>query len=757
MSADYYELHDVEDRANCGAFQFERSRQLCDAIVRHRDYSLLGLFASLEDGTVSDEILVVDVECHGVPSRNPCGILFRERLALSVPADSKRLVSILALRRGFPTLIHQNQAPIDGPANLCLYFEPPPSVLRTWTPQKFLRRIQWWLEESAKGTLHATDQPVEHLFFASPFELVLPWNFDELRRHPDQRFVIRRGGPRPDRGEAYFVIPVSAGETDERAAVPIELVLPPIVQGQIERDPMTLGELSDLLSARGVDLLDVLDGAVHQRVDERGATEPADAFSVIMLHVPIARASGAEPERVTRRAFLVHKGPLRLGELTGTVFQFQNKYFREAGLGQRPSGPWRSEPVLPMEVLRFNTASAARRQSGITDPGPAGVLVGAGSLGAAMLDLWGRGGWGEWTAIDKDHVRPHNIARHVAYAQHVGLPKAYVVAQLHDAIAEGASRIVPVYADASNLSNGEVRAALTSSKLVVDASTTLEYPRLASIADELPRHISVFITPNANGAVLLAEDPQRSIRLRTLEAQYYRAVIEEPWGEHHLDGNLGTFWSGASCRDISGVLPYSRVLAHAGLLAEQVQRAAVREAPMIRVWSRDPDVGAVAMHEVPVAGERSVVVGTLSVFIDAGLEDKLRSLRQKGLPEETGGILLGYHDFNVNAVVLVDALPAPVDSLRSTAFFERGIQGLATAVNNATRRTAGIVGYVGEWHSHPEGYSAAPSGQDLFQLVYLALGMADDGLPAVSVIVSETDVQIIGGVVKHVTVNEHVP
>jgi integrative and conjugative element protein (TIGR02256 family) len=178
---------------------------------------------------------------------------------------------------------------------------------------------------------------------------------------------------------------------------------------------------------------------------------------------------------------------------------------------------------------------------------------------------------------------------------------------------------------------------------------------------------------------------------------------------------------------------------------------------MIRVWSRDPDVGAVAMHEVPVAGERSVVVGTLSVFIDAGLEDKLRSLRQKGLPEETGGILLGYHDFNVNAVVLVDALPAPVDSLRSTAFFERGIQGLATAVNNATRRTAGIVGYVGEWHSHPEGYSAAPSGQDLFQLVYLALGMADDGLPAVSVIVSETDVQIIGGVVKHVTVNEHVP
>ena len=50
---------------------------------------------------------------------------------------------------------------------------------------------------------------------------------------------------------------------------------------------------------------------------------------------------------------------------------------------------------------------------------------------------------------------------------------------------------------------------------------------------------------------------------------YYRAVIQESWGAQHLAGNLGTFWSGASCRDISVVLPYSRVTAHAALLAEK--------------------------------------------------------------------------------------------------------------------------------------------------------------------------------------------
>ncbi len=747
MSADFYELLGVEQLDGDGALQFERSRGLYESIVRHRDYALLGLFARREAGVVTDEILVVDVECHGVPSRNPCGIRFRERLALSVPADAKHLVTVLALRRGFPTLIHQNQAPIDGPANLCLYFEPPPSILRTWTPQKFLRRIQWWLEQSAKGTLHAADQPVEHLFFASPFELVLPWNFDELRQSYGQQFVVRRGGQRPDRGETYFMVPVGGGEIGERAAIPIELQLPPIVQGKIERDPVTLGELADLLSGRGLDLLTALDEAVHHRVDHQGASEPSDAFSIILLHVPVARAPGTKPERVTRRAFLLHKGPLRVGELTGALFQFEKKFFREAGLGQRPSGPWRSEPVLPMEVLRFNDASAARMQSGLADPGPVGVLVGAGSLGSAIVEFWGRSGWGQWSVIDKDHVRPHNVVRHVAYAQHVGQPKAHVVAQLHDAVAEGASRITPICADATDLSNNEVRAALTASRLVIDASTTLEYPRLASTLDELPRHVSAFITPDGNAAVLLAEDARRSVRLRTLEGQYYRAVINEPWGEHHLDGNLGTFWSGAGCRDISVVLPYSRVAAHAGLLAEEIQRAARGEEALIRVWSRNPDTGAVAMWEAPATEERSVAVGGLNVFIDAGLEAKLRTLRHQGLPKETGGILLGYHDFNVNALVLVDALPAPPDSDRSTAFFERGVHGLTAAVNDAARRTAGVVGYVGEWHSHPEGYSSAPSGQDLYQLVYLALGMSDDGLPAVSVIVSEDDVQIIGGIV----------
>ncbi len=111
-------------------------------------------------------------------------------------------------------------------------------------------------------------------------------------------------------------------------------------------------------------------------------------------------------------------------------------------------------------------------------------------------------------------------------------------------------------------------------------------------------------------------------------------------------------------------------------------------------------------------------------------------------------MLLGYYDFNIGAVVVVAGMPAPADSKSSQRSFERGVAGLADAVAEASRRTAGIVGYIGEWHSHPPGHSASPSRDDLVQLVHLALGMADDGLPAVQLIVGEHDLQVLQGMVK---------
>lgn len=753
MTGAFHELTGFGDVAHSDLLLLRRAKALAAAVRDATDYTLVQLLSRTMPGMGRIEALVVDIECDGVPSRNAAGIQYRERLALLVPEDQKALVEVIALRKSFPVLMHQNNGTRDGAASLCLYFEPTPTVLRTWTPQRFLRRIQWWLEQTAKDELHPADQPVEHLFFASKFELVLPWNLDALEGAGGTKMTVMRSQERPNGGVTFFLRPV---DYDNNASTPlashIRLTMPPVVQGFVERDPATLGDLADLLAQRGVDLLPPLIAALSDGIGSAGVPEEASAsFVVIILHIPMVREAGGMVQRIARRACLVQGDLRQLGVKAGALYLHDKRYYaevQESFLARAPATEWKSEPVFPMSVLQFLDDAAARKQSSLDDEGPRAALVGAGSLGSAMLNLWTRAGWGRWSVIDNDHIKPHNLVRHVAFAQHVGELKCDVVSDLSGAATDGAAIVMAVRGDACDLEARSLQEALTTAKLVVDASAALEYPRQASFQDNLPRHATVFVTPNGNGSVLLLEDQERSIRLRTLEAQYYRALIRQTWGARHLEGNLGTYWSGASCRDISVAMPYSRISAHASTLAEQVTLHARSDAACIRVWDRDPETGSISVYDVEAAAESRFDFGDLTVFYDRGLEAHLNALRLGALPNETGGVLLGYHDFNVGAIVLVDALPAPHDSQASPISFERGTANLMKAVQEASERTAGIVGYIGEWHSHPPGHSATPSRDDLLQLAEISLGMHGDGLPALQLIVGEESIQVIQGMVK---------
>ena len=753
MVEEFHELVGFSELVDPELLNLPRARALVAALRDTGDFTLVQLLSHSLPGAPPIEVLVVDVECDGVPSRNSAGIKYRERLALCVPEDPGALVEVLALRASFPVLMHQNHGTRDGAASLCLYFEPTRTVIRTWTPQRFLRRIQWWLEQSAKGELHPADQPVEHLFFASKYELVLPWDLDSLRSNAGVKMAVLRSKPRPDGGGTFFLRPISDGSNEPAGAASlIELTLPPVVQGFVERDPATLGGLAEMLSRRGVQLLPSLVAALSNGVGSAGVPAgKAESFVVIVVHIPMVREPGGEVQQVSRRAFLVLGDLRELGVKTGALYLLDKKYFTElqgSVLARAPATEWKSESIFPMSVLQFPDGTAARKQSSIHVEGPRGALVGAGSLGSAMLILWTRNGWGQWSVIDKDHVKPHNLVRHIAFSQHVGELKCDAVSELCGAATEGAATVTAVRGDACDAGVPAVMEALKAGSLVVDTSAALEYPRQASFQEELPRHVTVFVTPSGNGSVLMFEDKARSMRLRTLEAQYYRALIREAWGERHLEGNLGTYWSGASCRDISVAMPYSRITAHASTLAEQVMFLAQSEEACIRVWERNPDTGGILVHDVVATTERRLDFGELAAFYDDGLAAHLKVLRLAALPNETGGVLLGYHDFNVGAIVLVDALPAPSDSHASPGSFERGTSGLARAVQDASARTAGIVGYVGEWHSHPRGHSADPSRDDLVQLAELSLGMHEDGLPALQLIVGENDIQVLQGVVK---------
>jgi integrative and conjugative element protein (TIGR02256 family) len=130
------------------------------------------------------------------------------------------------------------------------------------------------------------------------------------------------------------------------------------------------------------------------------------------------------------------------------------------------------------------------------------------------------------------------------------------------------------------------------------------------------------------------------------------------------------------------------------------------------------------------------------VVLDDGIIERLRALRAERAPKETGGIIVGYTDQVSRTIYVVDVHPAPGDSVEEAVGFVRGVDGLHAAWKEVQERTASIVNYIGEWHSHPPQHGASPSWDDMTLVAQLGEVLARDGEPALMVIIAEDQFSI---------------
>jgi integrative and conjugative element protein (TIGR02256 family) len=87
------------------------------------------------------------------------------------------------------------------------------------------------------------------------------------------------------------------------------------------------------------------------------------------------------------------------------------------------------------------------------------------------------------------------------------------------------------------------------------------------------------------------------------------------------------------------------------------------------------------------------------------LAPRLNELLADNYPNETGGLLIGRVNRKWKRIYVTRILEAPPDSEGSPYAFKRGIQDVPEYVSNVYERTGGMIGYVGEWHTHPGGGS----------------------------------------------------
>jgi integrative and conjugative element protein (TIGR02256 family) len=742
---DYIPFGVVLSDAEAAILEPDPAAALLEACAADRAFTVLERRRWESQDSGASDVVVVDCVNDQVPSRNEVDIMVRERLALVLPRDPSNMPQVRALRTSFPQVMHLNHVPRGEPACLCLYAEPWAAARRTWTPQRFLRRVLSWLADTATKTLHRPGQAVEAMYFESPYDVVLPPNYRRLLEDADNVLVL--APVQRDVSRATFrglVVPRAAAEARAAASVvAVHVSADTIVHGGVERMPETLGELSDDFRSRGSEIFGALRAEVARLGSGGGVSPLAGQSCLLILSVPTKRSADGEVERVDIRGFHLHIELWQVGVAIGALTEVGGKYYPATIIGScadavATEGAWRDIELLPLTVKEAVTPTFARSAASVPELGADDmrIIAGVGALGSALADLWSREGWGRWTLIDPDFVQPHNVVRHIARDLHVGQYKVDAVKQIVDSTYyHGTRDTVTFRGDILGTGEPGLAESLKTAALVVDASTTLEVPRELSRREPLGRCVSVFFTPSGKASVMLLEDACRIVRLDDLEAQYYAAIVSNSWGEDHLVGHGGELCVGAGCRDVSHVISSELVQMHASIVARQVRLLSGSDAARMRVWICNDETCQVDMIDLPVRRPVRQRLDAWTVSSHEGVADKLRQLRLVGLPAETGGVIIGYVDQPLRTIYVVDVLPSPADSERTGSGFVRGVEGLAETLAQIGERTAGIVGYLGEWHSHPPFNAPRPSGDDVRLLDHCTRILALEGDPALMMIV----------------------
>ncbi|MHC3751510.1 Mov34/MPN/PAD-1 family protein [Stutzerimonas stutzeri] len=693
-------------------------------------------------GMSRTEYIVIDAGDGSVDAGNPGGIRRQERLAIGINPQYRVPILVHALRKDFPPLSHQHPRAPGHPRTLCLFDHDWSAVQISWTPERFIARMFWWLRESAQLKLHRDDQPLEQLFYMSPCQLILPANYSDYAAAGGKTLTFLRVGE----GQSLILRAVPfTPSAQSRAIQVVSIAVPPVDSTTVVELPDTLGALQDQLEVWGSDLSKPLYDSVFEAIAE--GVSPSEGVGeglLILLWVP--RTRQGEPERIDVLGFLMTSSLFELAKAFDMLGppDADGRCLRIALVGGQTGTDWRSLEPVPVEVRSALTANMARDLSAVSTENAQfeGVLAGLGALGGALADLWIRQGWGHWTFIDPDRLMPHNLSRHVAFDYGIGQEKVDVM-QGH------AARIYPdeplpgAIAKSILSQDADVLNALGQAQLVVDVTTTLHAPRELARTANAPRTASLFLTPSGLSSVMILEDQARQQRVDGMEGQYYRAILNNEWGREHLANHLGDRWVGGGCRDISVRISDECIHVHAGILSRQLRQSVAKPEARLCVWAYDEQSGAIASHEVSLSEVFTTTSNGWTIKYDAALVDKLKQARLAALPNEIGGSIIGITDLKARTLVIVDVLPTPPDSQSSPSHFIRGEKGQQEALEEVHGRTARVVDYLGEWHSHPDGVPARPSQNDESLLNTVHRKMSVEGLPALMVIVASNEVSFI--------------
>ena len=435
------------------------------------------------------EVVVFDVDVE-VSQLRVYDIRPRERLSAAFGVRDDTVPEILALRSTFPFVPHLNPREEEYPRSLCLYDQSFDELKLTWTPAAFVERVRWWLRETAKGTLHQEDQPLEPLLVGNFPPLVLPSDFLKSVCKDDKPQPLNIGVGTVGKGEV-FVAERDSNRRFRPGFLATGFCCPPHTHGVVRARPKSLKQLSEILAGTKLELISELRDRLKQW---QLSAEVLASYLILVIVLPKQRQSGGEIEHNEYWAFLLSKEISQLGAALGLW------EVRSGTVGGILGGTVNESLVdgIGVEVLNPTFTLSRTGAAALNGTSPSSLriaAIGLGALGSQVVMNLVRSGFGVWMGIDEDLVLPHNAARHELTQWEVGLPKAHSMQLRLNAILDEAA--MPGVLETNVLQPGANRAqledVLTNSDVILDLSANLAVGRkLAHYPNKDIRRCSLF-------------------------------------------------------------------------------------------------------------------------------------------------------------------------------------------------------------------------------------------------------------------------
>ncbi|MGK7898125.1 MAG: Mov34/MPN/PAD-1 family protein [Xenococcus sp. (in: cyanobacteria)] len=689
-------------------------------------------------------VFEVDVE---IGQRIVHDIKRQERIAITFAQNDNTMPEVVVLRDNFPKVPHINLSKEEYPRSLCLFDRPYEELKARWNAFFIIERIREWLTLTAKGILHEKDQPLEPLLLGFGIPIIIPHNLFAEQQDNITNVDIR--SKKNFDGTIFFVVNKLQQQSEVGSDLAITIKCPAQQHGIINYSPQNLEELHRFVSITGYDLIGELRTLFKKWISER---EKLNAKITFIVYLPKTRNRNDTIESTDIWAFLTNKTVREIGEDLGiweltTKVEALNRKDRTtlAWLGEVDTQRVGTETPLvilhPLFTLSRNTAAYF---NGINNPqNPKIVAIGAGALGSQVLINSIRAGYGDWTSVDKDYLAPHNLARHELDGEFVGYYKSYVLSKYAETIIDEDNVAKPIIADIINPKDKEeeLKKAYSTADVILDMSAALSVSKhLALEVQSDARRISIFLNPSGTDLVILAEDAERKIGLDHLESQYYWEIINRQELSYHLAIGNNDARYGRSCGDVSSRIPHNFISIHSAIASEMLRNIVQDSEAFMGIWKINSQDMTVSCHKItpglPIVPEISTlycaedwVIYTYPQFIA-----RIFALRKSKLPCETGGVLIGSYDFQRKIIYVIDTIASPPDSIEKPTTYIRGSEGLEDRIQAISQKTAGILEYIGEWHSHPNDCDPSPSQYDRQLFEYMKKDMQVNSLPTLMLI-----------------------